>query len=310
LSLEHQASTFRVVKAIEKPIPQSAPKVLPPPIPAPVTTISQQDVRAFLTEHHTKASKGDLVGMIADYDTMVDFLDKGILPREAIMADERTHRAKWSAGHEKIVGDIRLTQDGENWHAEYMIEFYNESATGEWQRGQADLALRLKQEHRSLLITSQKANVHDVTNSSQAPKKSEPEPEVPKQPKGVPISVPKPCFVAITQAKDVRQIEFTDQISFVNGITWHRTFREISPEGKVTNICRATYEGSGGVHPNRQTARIYVGVQGWQRGMGAPTFVRLCEGSAAALVGREFIFQFTQNGMIELNTGTSFKLVK
>lgn len=314
LDLIQEPSTLLVTKAVEKPSTPPPQKVLETPAPAPISppalAHSEQDVKAFLTEHHAKASRGDLAGMIADYDTVVDFLDKGLLTREAIGADEQSHRAKWPVGNEKIVGEMRLTREGENWQIEYMIEFYNENAAGEWHRGRADLTLRLKGGGKSLSITSQRARVYDVTNSKQAPKTPVPGAAVPQQPKGVPISVPKPCFVASTQAKDVRQIEFTDQISFVNGITWHRTYREMSADGKVLNTCRAIYDGNGGVSMDRRSARIYVGSQGWQRNLGAPEFVRFCERSAAALVGREFIFQFTENGMIESNIGTTFKLEK
>lgn len=314
LELIQKPSTLLVTKAAEKPRAPPPQKVqetpAPAPIPPPAPVTSEQDVKAFLTEHHAKASRDDLAGMIADYDTVVDFLDKGLLTRDAIGADEQSHRAKWPVGNEKIIGEIKLTREGENWQAEYMIEFYNENATGEWHRGRADLTLRLKGVGSSLSIISQRAKVYDVTNSKQAPKTPAPGAAVPQQPKGVAISVPKPCFVAVTQAKDVRQIEFTDQISFVNGITWHRTYREMSADGKALNTCRAIYDGSGGVSMDRRSARIYVGSQGWQRNLGAPEFVRFCERSASALVGREFNFQFTENGMIESNIGTTFKLVK
>lgn len=314
LDLTQGTSVMIVTKAIEKPHeppPQKVTEVAPPPqppAPPPPPAISASDVKAFVSEHHAKASKGDLQGMIADYEAMVDFLDKGLLTRDAIGADEQAHRAKWPVGSEKIIGEIRIVQEGGLWQAEYTIEFYNENEAGEWHKGRADLTLRLKEAGKTLSITSQRAKVYDVTNSKQSPKA--PAAGAAQQPQGVPISVPKPCFVAVTRAKDLGQIEFTDEISFAGTLTWHRTYRELSPDGKVVNVCRAIYEGNGGVLPNRQGARIYVGSQGWHRTMGTPAFVRLCERSAAALVGREFIFQFTQNGMIESNTGTTFKLVK
>ncbi len=314
LDLTQGTSVMVVTKTIEKPHeppPQKVTEVAPPPqppAPPPPPAISASDVKAFVSEHHAKASKGDLQGMIADYEPVVDFLDKGLLTRDAIGADERAHRSKWPIGSEKIVGDIRIVQKDGLWQAEYTIEFYNENGAGEWHKGHADLTLRLKETGKMLSIMSQRAKVYDVTNSKQSPKA--PAAGAAQQPQGVPISVPKPCFVAVTRAKDLGQIEFTDEISFTGALTWHRTYRELSPDGKVVNVCRAIYEGNGGVLPNRQGARIYVGSQGWHRTMGTPAFVRMCERSAAALVGSEFIFQFTQNGMIESNTGTTFKLVK
>jgi hypothetical protein len=77
----------------------------------------------------------------------------------------------------------------------------------------------------------------------------------------------------------------------------------------VLNICRAIYEGSGGVSQDRQGARFYVGSQGWERNLGKNEFVGRCEKSAAAFVGREFRFRFTGDGMIE-EKGIVFQLLK
>lgn len=89
-------------------------------------------------------------------------------------------------------------------------------------------------------------------------------PPAQQHPQGFSITVPKPCFVSMTEAKEAHLIEFIDQISFVNGITWHRTYRELSPDGKVLNSCRAIYDGCGGVSQDRGSAWIYVGSQDWE----------------------------------------------
>ncbi len=305
--LVQQASTLLVTKAVEKPRAPPPQKVsdtpAPPPIPPPAPVISEHDVKAFLIEHHAKASRDDLADMMADYDMVVDFLDKGLLTRDAIAADEQSHRAKWPVGNEKIIGEMRLSREAENWQAEYMIEFYNENATGEWHRGRADLTLRLKEIGKSLLIISQRAKVHDVTNSKQ--------PAVPKPQQGNALSVPKPAFVSTSKTQvDGRRLEFTDELSFIGGITWHRTYRERDSTGKVINQCRAILRGSGGVTPNGASARIYIGSQGWTRGMGTNEFVNFCASNAQGMVGREVIFRGTGEGMVVEGEGAVFKLVK
>jgi hypothetical protein len=315
LSLIQEPTSLLVMKAAEKPLSpspkvvQEAP-VVPAPAPPPPPAITEQDVKTFLSQHHAKASRGDVVGMIADYDQMVDFLDKGRIPAAQIESEETQHRQKWPKGSEQVIGAIFVINQSGVWNASYTIEFYNENASGDWHKGRADLSMNMKTEGGRLYITSQRAKVYGMTDSKQSPKTSTSAATPPQQPKGATISVPKPCFVSVTQAKDVHQIEFTDQISFVNRITWHRTYRELSPDGKVLNTCRAIYDGSGGVSQDRRSARIYVGSQGWERTLGTPEFVRRCERSAASMVGTEFNFQFTQDGMIESALGISFRLQK
>jgi hypothetical protein len=114
----------------------------------------------------------------------------------------------------------------------------------------------------------------------------------------------------VTRAKDAPQIEFTDQISFVKGIVWHRTYRELSKDGKALRTCRAIYTGNGGVAPDRSTARIYVHAQEWDRVLGGGTFIGVCSKSAESLVGKAFQFQFVTGGMVESQLGMVFQLQK
>jgi hypothetical protein len=288
--------------------PQRTPSVSGPSTATPVSPlpITETGVKEFITAHHTKAAQGDVSGMVADYDDTVDFLDKGKLLRNTILAEETAQRQKWPRSSEKILGPVLVSHDGGLWTARYTLEFYNENAAGEWNRGQVDLTMTMTSNLGRLMIISQKAKAHDLMDSKTTGKTSST--HAPGQ-SSVTITVPKPCYVCVTKARDVAGLEFTDQISFVNGVTWHRTYREMSKEGTVLNICRAIYEGSGGVSPDRQSAQIYVGSQGWERSLGRPEFVRLCEKSAAALVGRRFQFRFTSTGMTE-DHGIVFELKK
>lgn len=279
-------------------------------VSVPSPSMGEAEVRAFLFEHHAKASRGDVAGMMSDYAQMVDFLDKGRIPATQIESDEAAHRKKWHKGTEEVVGLISVINQSGVWNANYTISFSNESAVGDWHKGQAELSMTVKNEGGRLYITAQRASIYNVSSSKQTSAVPPPTPSAPKQPNGISITVPKPYFITKTQASDMRQIEFIDQISFVKGITWHRTYRELAPDGKVLNTCRAIYNGRGGVSQDRRSAQIYVGSQSWERALGTQEFVRSCESNAASMVGEAFNFQFTQEGMLEPRAGISFRLQK
>lgn len=309
LTLAEQGSSLVVVKASERPR-LAKPKAQTVPTEAPVAQITDNDVKTFLTAHHAMASKGDIEGMVSNYDSTVDFLDKGRILSSAILAEESAHRVKWPKGVEKIISDIVLTKNASGWIAGYSIEFSNENAAGEWHRGKVDLTMVVSIQDGKLRITSQRAKVYDVQDSKSAAKTPEEKPKaVPQKTQGVPVSVPRPYYVATTMVGDRKEIEITDHISFMNGLHWHRTYRELSKDGKELNTCRAIYECSGGVSQGGQSASLYVKVQGWAQNYGQPKFLLVCERSAAAFVGREFNFQFTNDGMIE-QQGIRFQLRK
>lgn len=270
--------------------------------------ITATEVQTFLTDHHAKASLGDVAGMVDDYDQSVDFLDKGRLTRSAIKIEETLNHEKWPKSSEQVVGAIRAMELGDHWSAFYTISFRNENAKGEWYEGKADLEMKIRvDENDRLRIISQKAKVHDLVSSKTSGKASAGSTD---QPARYSITVPRPCFVSVTRAKDSANLEFTDEISFVNGIVWHRTYRELSKDGKILRTCRAIYTGSGGVSPDRKTARIYVTTQEWDKMIGGGTFTGVCQRSAQSMVGKAFLFQFVNGGMVESVLGITFKLVK
>ncbi|HAL73281.1 MAG TPA: hypothetical protein DCP71_16085 [Verrucomicrobiales bacterium] len=309
LTLSAQGSSLVVVKASEHPRP-AKPKAKTVSTEAPVAQLTDSDVKAFLTAHHDMASKGDVAGMVSNYDSTVDFLDKGRILSSAILAEESAHRVKWPKGMEKIISEIVLTKNADGWNASYSIEFSNENAAGEWHRGKVDLTMAIGVQDGKLRITSQRAKVYDVQDSKSVAKTPEEKLKVASpKPQGIPVSVPRPYYVTTTMVGDRKEIEITDHISFMNGLHWHRTYRELSKDGKELNTCRAIYECSGGVSQGGQSASLYVKVQGWAQNYGQPKFLLVCERSAAAFVGREFNFQFTNDGMIE-QQGIRFQLRK
>lgn len=145
------------------PMPASPTALI---IPGAAHELNDADVRAFVREHHRKASLGDVDGMTLDYHDRVDFLDKGQLTQDAIHAQEAQQRLHWPTSSEAIVGDIALEHAGAAWTAAYTIEFANATHAGESQRGQADLTLTVIATAGGLRITSQKASVHDVQSGA------------------------------------------------------------------------------------------------------------------------------------------------
>lgn len=121
-----------------------------------------------------------------------------------------------------------------------------------------------------------------------------------------PITVPRPCFITVTRSEEIPQIEFTYQISFEGSIARHRTYRELSSDGKVLRACRAIYTGNGGVAANQNSAGIYFHAQEWDWVLGVGTFTGVCSRNTSSLVGKSFQFQFVSGGMVKSQSGTIF----
>jgi hypothetical protein len=318
LTLDAQETSIQVIKQL--PIPKKVMPVESMPLndfrsaPAPVSetrVFAEPEVIEFIKAHHAKASAGNVAGMVADYHIIVNFLDKGQILPEQIQEEEMAHRQKWPTGSESILGVIKTVRNSDVWGATYSIEFYNENSIGDWHRGKADLTMIIAPRDGKLRILEQKAKVYDVVDSrTSAPKTPTSATDATIESKSVSISVPRPCFITVTRAKDTPQIEFTDQISFVKGIIWHRTYRELSSVGKVLRSCRAIYTGSGGVSQDRNTARIYVTTQEWDRNFGDGMFTGVCQRSAESMVGKAFQFEFVNGGMVESQLGMVFQFQK
>ena len=117
--------------------------------------MTEAGVKEFIVAHHTKASQGDVAGMVADYDEWVDFLDKGQVSRATIQAEELQQRQKWPKSTEAVLGPLTVARAGAAWVADYTIEFYNENITGEWLRGRADLSMTVDAGPAGLRIIAQ-----------------------------------------------------------------------------------------------------------------------------------------------------------
>ncbi|TDU80788.1 hypothetical protein EI77_00085 [Prosthecobacter fusiformis] len=221
-----------------------------------VRSASEAKVRAFLIDHHNKASQGDLAGLLANYAETVDFLDKGNLSRDRIGADESAHRTRWPKGEEVVQGGIHISREGFSlWRASYTMMFRNENSAGGWQKGLADLTLDVSVSPDGMRIVAQKAVVRDVQEGGPAPASSRTEPARPNPPP-VKVRLPSPVWASSTTGTlGTETLTVHDAVHFKNGrATLHRTYRIIvspntpkSVASKYPNglICMMTAEMEG-----------------------------------------------------------------
>lgn len=171
--LAADATELRVVKAKPRAVapasPAPAAPLFPvppsfssPTLPPPAPQLDDAAVRAFVLEHHRKASDGDVDGLVRDYHSEVDFLNKGRLTQDAIRAEELKERARWRNSKEAVAGDIRVERSGAGWTAFYTLAFVSFGQSGEPHPGVADLTLDLIATPGGLRIVSQKAHAREL----------------------------------------------------------------------------------------------------------------------------------------------------
>lgn len=303
----------------QQPTPKVAePSPSPPPSPKPVINEVAEDVKRFVQQHHSKASAGNVDGMMADYADIVDFLDKGRVLKDVIAKDEITHRQNWPHGNESIQGTITLQQSGDAWSASYTVEFRNENAKGDWQSGLVDITVEIRPFKAGYLITSHKAKVHDLKHSNATPKAA------PKQsgPPAVKIRLPGPVWAAVnTQNVDGRTYEIHEAVGWTPGHTMiHRTYRELvnaqtpeavkarHPDG-VISMQTAEMEGTLQFTGSDQFT-AYFGRQGWVQDKDARSgeWNAMFENDAARIVGSTFTYHLVGDDL-EIEGGR-LKLVK
>ncbi len=284
---------------------------------------SDTKVRSFLMDHHSKASQGDLAGLLANYAETVDFLEKGQISRDRIGADESAHRERWPKGQEVVQGDIRLSREGSLWRASYTMMFRNENNAGGWQKGLADLTLDVSVSPNGMRIVGQKAVVRDVHEGGPALAASRAEPARPSPPP-VKVRLPSPVWTSSTTGTlGTETLAVHDAVHFKNGrATLHRTYRIlVSPKtpksvaSKFPNglVCMMTAEMEGSLtQTGPQDVEMYCGVQGWLRTSDASAgeFNSVCGRDAERTVGTVLKFRFDGEDLIEGQGGSRMKLVR
>ena len=171
MGLLSEPTTFRVIPIDDDAQAHKGKRQKPQPSPKEDLSVSpddttEVDVVTFIGLHHSKASQGDLQGVMAHYDEMVDFLDQGRIPKNRILETEMAHRQKWPKATERVISDMISRRFVAGWVTKYTIEFYNEGTHGNWQRGKADITLTLRPDGGRLLITDQKSRVYEVTGNN------------------------------------------------------------------------------------------------------------------------------------------------
>ncbi|MCW0221446.1 MAG: hypothetical protein OJI67_24185 [Prosthecobacter sp.] len=288
-----------------------------------VKSASEARVRSFLIDHHSKATQGDLAGLLANYAETVDFLDKGNISRDHIGAEESAHRVRWPKGEEVVQGDIHVSREGSLWRASYTMMFRNENNAGGWQKGLVDLTLDVSVSPDGMRIVAQKAVVRDVQEGGSPPAASRAEPAHPTPPP-VKVRLPSPVWTTSTTGTlGTETLVVHDAVHFKNGrATLHRTYRIfVSPQtpksvaSKFPNglICMMTAELEGSLTQTApQEVEMHCSVLGWLRTPDAKAgeFNALCGSNAERTVGTVLKFRFEGEELIERQYGHRMKLVR
>ncbi len=128
------------------------------PVIAPANPAVQNEVGAFLANHHAKSSRNDIEGVVTDYTDRVDHFDKGVVDRNFIRKEETDYRPPGYRISERIVTPINISvrSDGA-YEAAYTIAYERVRPDGRWARGLADLTLRLATTPEGFRINYQRA---------------------------------------------------------------------------------------------------------------------------------------------------------
>jgi hypothetical protein len=122
---------------------QTIPSQLPVPDPAGIPPQIESQIRAFITLHHTKSSRNDIEGLVADYADRVDHFDNGFVDKAFIRKDESAYHALGTRVTERIIVEPKLSRiDTVTFDASYSISFLRLQGQ-RWTSGDSDLELRI-----------------------------------------------------------------------------------------------------------------------------------------------------------------------
>lgn len=110
------------VKPAPVPEPSGPPVMLPPTARDERPSGIAADLMNFLRTHHERATQSDLDGMAADYASVVDYFDHGLVPRSFIIDDSAKYRQRIQVIRESVVGDISIEDLGSaGWQVAYLL---------------------------------------------------------------------------------------------------------------------------------------------------------------------------------------------
>ena len=96
--------------------------------------------------HHKSISAGNSVGAAARYAKTVDYFGQPDKSRDELITEAINYRNKWSRIQEKVVGEIQVTDLGDDrFEARYVLESWVELDTEKrWVRTEAEVTMRVK----------------------------------------------------------------------------------------------------------------------------------------------------------------------
>ncbi len=148
--------------------PSTPPPSTPSPVPAfvgrpaPAFPVEQQ-LTAFITEHHAKSSRGDVTGLVDDYADHVDHFDHGIVDREFIRRDEVEYQSPGTRVTESITTAPVFTPLGNGlYSATYSLSFLRIRPDRHWTKGISEIQMQINLTPNGPRITSQRSQSHDL----------------------------------------------------------------------------------------------------------------------------------------------------
>jgi len=131
----------------------------PPPLPPAIVQTPQnytEILGPFIVRHHEKSSAGNVEGLMLDYAERVDHYDAGVLPRDAIRAEELKYHAPGYRITERVRGRIELRRlSSSRTEARYQLIFLRVKPDNSWATGAADVVLEIEMTSDGPLIVKQ-----------------------------------------------------------------------------------------------------------------------------------------------------------
>ena len=117
---------------------------------------------AFIEQHHAKSSRGDVEGLVADYNDHVDHFNNGLVDRSFIRKDELEYHSPGTRVTETIVTRPTFSEIEPNFYsASYSISYHRIRPDGRWTKGISDIELQIMMFPNGPRISRQRAQNRD-----------------------------------------------------------------------------------------------------------------------------------------------------
>ncbi len=130
--------------AASRPNKQQQPDFTPPASPGTPMSNVEKVLGAFIEQHHAKSSRGDVEGLVADYNESVDHFSHGLVDRSYIRKDELEYHSPGTRVTETVVTRPAFSEVEHNtYSASYSISYHRIRADGRWTKGISDIELQI-----------------------------------------------------------------------------------------------------------------------------------------------------------------------